>query len=218
MAFLEQLAKLRSIIIFLKNQRNRNCETVLVPVWHCAYPFPNHGIGCETVSCNPCGIAPEIVDISTTIGSGPRPHPSKFLQLHLSIRVCVEDCLHSRRDVIQMLSNPWRVWKGKGRWGGKRKRDGWEGMRRAGIERLLVTQRGGRQIESQNPLLDSIINEDGDDARSTGLLFLSLSRLQAYASRYLPLVIRQAFLEDLEDLANPQLATRAEKLLVVSRV
>ena len=88
-------------------------------------------------------------------------------------------------------------------------------MRR--IERLLVTQGGGRRIESQNPLSDSMIDEDEDDARSTGLLFLSLSRLQAYASRYLPLVIRQAFLEDLEDLANPQLA-RAEKLLVVSRV
>lgn len=91
-------------------------------------------------------------------------------------------------------------------------------MRR--IERLLITQGGGggqgRQIEAQNPLSD-MIDEDGGDARSTGLLFLSLSRLQDYASRYLPLVIRQAFLEDLEDLANPQLA-RAEKLLVVSRV
>ena len=91
-------------------------------------------------------------------------------------------------------------------------------MRR--IERLLITQGGrkqqGRQIETQNPLSD-MIDESEEDARSTGLLFLSLSRLQAYASRYLPLVIRQAFLEDLEDLANPQLA-RAEKLLVVSRV
>ena len=93
-------------------------------------------------------------------------------------------------------------------------------MRR--IERLLITQGGGggrqqgRQIETQNPLSD-MINEDEEDARSTGLLFLSLSRLQAYASRYLPLVIRQAFLEDLEDLANPQLG-RAEKLLVVNRV
>ena len=93
-------------------------------------------------------------------------------------------------------------------------------MRR--IERLLITQGGGgggqqrRKIETQNPLSD-MIDEDEEDARSTGLLFLSLSRLQAYASRYLPLVIRQAFLEDLEDLANPQLA-RAEKLLVVSRV
>ena len=90
-------------------------------------------------------------------------------------------------------------------------------MRR--IERLLITQGGGRpgrQIETQNPL-SNMIDENEEDARSTGLLFLSLSRLQAYASGYLPLVIRQAFLEDLEDLANPQLA-RAEKLLVVSRV
>ena len=93
-------------------------------------------------------------------------------------------------------------------------------MRR--IEWLLITQGGGgagqqrRQIETQNPS-SNIIDEDEEDARSTGLLFLSLSRLQAYASRYLPLVIREAFLEDLEDLANPQLA-RTEKLLVVSRV
>ena len=89
-------------------------------------------------------------------------------------------------------------------------------MRR--IERLLITQGGGgwkgQQIETRNPLLADMIDED---ARSTGLLFLSLSRLQSYASRYLPLIVRQAFLEDLEDLANPQLA-RAEKLLVVGRV
>ena len=95
-------------------------------------------------------------------------------------------------------------------------------MRR--IERLLITQGGGggggggRQIETKSPFSDMIDeDEEEEDARSTGLLFLSLSRLQAYASRYLPLVIRQAFLEDLEDLADPQLA-RAEKLLVVGRV
>ena len=89
-------------------------------------------------------------------------------------------------------------------------------MRR--IERLLITQGGRRQRRHQNPLSDFMMVEDEEeDARSTGLLFLSLSRLQAYASRYLPLVIREAFLDDLEDLANPQLA-RAEKLLVVGRV
>ena len=89
-------------------------------------------------------------------------------------------------------------------------------MRR--IERLLITQGGRRrQTETQKISLSDMIVEDDEDPRSSGLLFLSLSRLQAYASRHLPLVIRQAFLEDLEDLANPQLA-RAEKLLVVSRV
>ena len=87
-------------------------------------------------------------------------------------------------------------------------------MRR--IERLLITQGGGGGGQQQQQ--GRQIEEDEDeDARSTGLLFLSLSRLQAYALRYLPLVIRQAFLEDLEDLADPQLA-RAEKLLVISRV
>ena len=116
-----------------------------------------------------------------------------------------------------MLSNLWRGGKGRGRWGGKRRRrEGWEGMRR--IERLLITQGGRRrQTETQKNSVSDMIVEDDEDPRSTGLLFLSLSRLQAYASRHLPLVIRQAFLEDLEDLANPQLA-RAEKLLVVSRV
>ena len=56
-----------------------------------------------------------------------------------------------------------------------------------------------------------------EDARSTGLLFLSLSRLQAYALRSLPVLVRQAFLEDLEDLSDPQLG-REDKLLVVSRM
>jgi hypothetical protein len=75
-------------------------------------------------------------------------------------------------------------------------------MRR--IERLLITQGGqqGRQIGTQCPSSDMI----DKDARSSGLLFFSLSHLQAYASRYLPLVIRQAFLEDLEDLAHPRTA------------
>ena len=92
------------------------------------------------------------------------------------------------------------------------------------IEQLLITQGGGgagqqrQQIETQNPSTN-IIDEDEDEegARSTSLPFLSLSCLQAYASWYLPLVIREAFLEDLEDLVNPQLA-RTEKLLVFSRV
>ena len=119
-----------------------------------------------------------------------------------------------------MLSNIWRGGKGRGRWGGrKRRREGWEGMRR--IERLLITQGGGRRRRLKTETLSDMIVEDGheedEDARSTGLLFLSFYRLQDYASRYLPLVIRQAFLEDLEDLANPLLG-RKEKLLVVGRV
>ena len=109
-----------------------------------------------------------------------------------------------------MISNLWRGGKGRGRWGGKRRRrEGWEGMRR--IERLLITQ-GGQQGRYPSNMIDR-----DEDARSTGLLFLSLSRLQAYASRYLPSPIRQAFLDDLEDLADPQLG-REEKLLVVSRM
>jgi len=88
-------------------------------------------------------------------------------------------------------------------------------MRR--IERLLIAQRGGQQ--QQTPSSSNMITViDGDeDARSTGLLFLSLSRLQAYALRSLPFLVRQAFLEDLEDLSDPQLG-REDKLLVVSRM
>ena len=88
-------------------------------------------------------------------------------------------------------------------------------MRR--IERLLITQGGHKGRQTRIPSLN-VINEDEDeDARSTGLLLLSLSRLQAYALRYLPSRIRQAFLDDLEDLTDPELS-REEKLLVVGRV
>ena len=90
-------------------------------------------------------------------------------------------------------------------------------MRR--IERLLITQGGqkARQQISKNSE-DVIIDEnENEEARSTGLLFLSLSRLQTYASQYLSSRIREPFLEDLEDLADPQLG-REDKLLVVSRV
>ena len=92
-------------------------------------------------------------------------------------------------------------------------------MRRT--ERLLIAQGGGGQTRTANrhskSFFSNMIDEDEEDARLTGLLFLSLSRLhwQAYVSRHLPLVIRQAFLED---LADPQLA-KGEKLakpLVVS--
>ena len=117
-----------------------------------------------------------------------------------------------------MLSNLWRGGKGRGRWGGKRRRRaGWEGMRR--IERLLITQGGQLQYKARQTSKKSeedVIDEN-EEARSTGLLFLSLSRLQTYASQYLSSHIREAFLEDLEDLADPQLG-REDKLLVVSRV
>ena len=113
-----------------------------------------------------------------------------------------------------MISNLWRGGKGRGRWGGKRRRrEGWEGMRR--IEQLLITQ-GGQQGR-QTPSFSNTIDSEDEDARSTGLLILSLSRLQAFVSRYLPFPIRQAFLEDLKNLADPQLG-REEKLLVVNRI
>lgn len=112
-----------------------------------------------------------------------------------------------------MISSLWRGRKGRGRWGGKRRRrEGWEGMRR--IERLLSTQ--GGQLRHQGQQTQTSLNDD-QDARSTGLIILSLSRLQAYASQYLPPQIREGFLEDLEDLADPELS-REEKLLVVNRV
>jgi len=89
-------------------------------------------------------------------------------------------------------------------------------MRR--IERLLITQGGQLQYKARQTSKNSedVIDEN-EEARSTGLLFLSLSRLQTYASQYLSSRIREAFLEDLEDLADPQLG-REDKLLVVSRV
>ena len=90
-------------------------------------------------------------------------------------------------------------------------------MRR--IERLLITQgqrKEGRE-QTQSLLPSNVMMIDDEEARSAGLLLLSLSCLQTYVSRYLSSHIREAFLEDLEDLADPQLG-REEKLLVVSRV
>ena len=73
----------------------------------------------------------------------------------------------------RMISNLWRDGKGRGRWSSKRwRREGWEEMRR--IERLLITHGGGgqqgRQIETA--LFSDMINEDEEDARLTGILFL----------------------------------------------
>ena len=87
-------------------------------------------------------------------------------------------------------------------------------MRR--IKRLLITQ-GGHKARQTSKNSENDVIDKNEEARSTGLLFLSLSRLQTYASQYLSSRIREAFLEDLEDLADPQLG-REDKLLVVSRV
>lgn len=101
---------------------------------------------------------------------------------------------------------------GRGRYGGsRRRREVWNVMRR--IERLLITQ-------PTTPL----------PSLPTGLLLLSVTRLRTYGERYLPgsssssgyftrgrLPVRQAFLEDVADLEDPELG-RDAKMRVVERM
>ncbi|KAJ3514475.1 hypothetical protein NLJ89_g2364 [Agrocybe chaxingu] len=111
---------------------------------------------------------------------------------------------------LDLVGRVWSGGRGRGKYGGRRRRRGvWEGMRR--IERLLVQQPSGPSPPSS----------DHDDAPlsalSTGLLFLSLTRLRSYALRYLPPNVRAPFLEDLGDLEDTSLG-RDAKLRVVDRM
>ena len=87
----------------------------------------------------------------------------KFQQLTLAFSSCVGNCLRRRQDDIRSVEGRKRKKGGK-----RRRREGWEGVRR--IERLLITQGGQQRTANRNPspLLD-MINDDAEDARSTGL-------------------------------------------------
>ncbi|KIM45835.1 hypothetical protein M413DRAFT_440881 [Hebeloma cylindrosporum] len=107
--------------------------------------------------------------------------------------------------VIGGLGRMWSVSRGRGSWGGKKKRRGvWERMRR--IERLLIMQPPALATGSVEiaPL-------------PTGLLILSLTRLRSYALSYLPPSMMIPFLEDLDDLEDTKLGREA-KLRVVERM
>ncbi|KAK0504000.1 NCA2-domain-containing protein [Armillaria luteobubalina] len=95
---------------------------------------------------------------------------------------------------------------GRGRYGGKHKRTSvWFIMRR--IERLLTS---GPQHATYG---------QGVSPLTAGLLLVSVAHLRAYGEKYLPSrsQLREGFLEDVEDLSNPEL-DRHEKRMVVERM
>ncbi|KAF8895348.1 ATP synthase regulation protein NCA2-domain-containing protein [Infundibulicybe gibba] len=106
----------------------------------------------------------------------------------------------------------WRGSTGRGKYGGREQRASvWSTIRR--IERLLTSQPPSNSQPNASPGLREI------SPLTTGLLLLSVARLRVYAENYLPLGsrIRDGFLEDVEDLENPDLG-RAEKMRVVERM
>jgi nuclear-control-of-ATPase protein 2 len=80
------------------------------------------------------------------------------------------------------------------------------------IERLLTSQPESSQ-RNANTSLSKI------PPLTAGLLLLSVTHLRTYAQRYLPMRsrLREGFLEDVEDLADPALG-RHEKMRVVERM
>ena len=124
--------------------------------------------------------------------------------------------------VVGGLSRMWSVSRGRGSWGGRKKRRGvWERMRFVDLSLPIkdITDIICRRIER---LL--IMQPPAPDAGSveiaplpTGLLILSLTRLRSYALSYLPPSMRTPFLEDLDDLEDTKLGREA-KLRVVERM
>ena len=121
--------------------------------------------------------------------------------------------------------------------GRKRRTAAWLAMRR--IERLLITQPGGRANEHRHvdPRADEHRHADaraevgqcGDATDkdpngaipplTAGLLLLSVSSLRQYGETWLPprSRLREGFLEDVGDLEDPRLG-REEKMRVVERM
>ncbi|KAF8914858.1 ATP synthase regulation protein NCA2-domain-containing protein [Mucidula mucida] len=101
------------------------------------------------------------------------------------------------------LGNLWSA-RSRGRYGGKYKRvNTWFIMRR--IERLLT--------------MDSASHADAISPLTAGLLLVSIAQLRAYGETHLPKrsKLREGFLEDVEDLTNPEL-TGEQKRMVVERM
>ncbi|TFK74832.1 NCA2-domain-containing protein [Pluteus cervinus] len=107
-----------------------------------------------------------------------------------------------------VLSRVWRGGRGRGRYGGQRKRAGaWFAMRR--IERLLVASPASIDEASQETL----------SPLTSGLILLSVASLRTFAENFLPAQsrLREGFLEDVEDLENPEMG-KMSKLRVVERM
>ena len=107
---------------------------------------------------------------------------------------------------------------GWGRWGGKNRRRGvWRRLRR--VERILNAESDVRAdvTNFKGAGAGAAAGEQSLAPLPTGLMVLSLTKLRSYALTYLPPKIREPFLEDLGDLEDPMLGTRA-KLRVVDRM
>ncbi|EKM51872.1 uncharacterized protein PHACADRAFT_177281 [Phanerochaete carnosa HHB-10118-sp] len=108
----------------------------------------------------------------------------------------------------QYLKTLWSGSKGRGRYGGGRRRARvWSMMRR--IERLLLSS----SISQTDTGYHAI------DSRTSGLLLLLTTRLRSYAEICLPTNsrLRAGFLDDVSDLENSALG-RNEKLRIVDRM
>jgi nuclear control of ATPase protein 2 len=133
------------------------------------------------------------------------------------------------------IKSLWTGGRGRGQYGGKKKRAGvWVAIRWTSclviylllrlncygsycrrIERLLVFQpKFTHQLERSTRCSSSAI-----PALTSGLLLLSVTHLRTYAETCLPARsgLREGFLEDVQDLEDPGLG-RTEKLRVVDRM
>ncbi|TFK52609.1 NCA2-domain-containing protein [Heliocybe sulcata] len=108
----------------------------------------------------------------------------------------------------------WTGGRGRGRFGGRRRREGvLADMRR--IERLLIFQPAS---ESKSSAPHEGNSEKDIPPLTSGLLLLSLTHLRQYAEAWLPAGrVREGFLEDVRDLEEPGLG-RGEKIRVVERM
>jgi len=116
------------------------------------------------------------------------------------------------------LGSLWLGGRGRGRYGGKKKRASiWLKMRR--IERLLIAQPKSHHGKRDLRTHAAAESEPSIPPLTAGLLLLSVSHLRAYAEKHLPARsrLREGFLEDVGDLEEPALG-RAEKLRVLDRM
>ncbi|KZT25389.1 NCA2-domain-containing protein [Neolentinus lepideus HHB14362 ss-1] len=112
----------------------------------------------------------------------------------------------------------WTGGRGRGRFGGRRRRESvFADMRR--IERLLIFQPNSKSRSSSPPSPEKESEGDRDiPPLTSGLLLLSLTHLRQYAEAYLPRGrVREGFLADVRDLEEPGLGRR-EKLRVMERM
>ncbi|KDQ62448.1 hypothetical protein JAAARDRAFT_122431 [Jaapia argillacea MUCL 33604] len=110
----------------------------------------------------------------------------------------------------EYLRNVWVGGKGRGKFGGRRRRGGvWLAMRR--IEKLLISQ--------PHSIPPNSIPSQTIPPLTSGLMLISLAHLRKWAMECLPVGsrVREGFLEDVEDLEGVGLG-RGEKLRVVERM